>query len=247
MTNLYSLLLSTSKIKGKLEFGIPNTSQEMDEMFRLRYDVYSRKDYIYIEKYPDKKEIDDFDTENKSTYFIAKFNGKVIGSIRMICDTPLPTQKAFKFNEPEFMSNIDNNKKCEFGRFVIIPPEKGIYLPRGLVMLFMIYTLNTYSLSKGFIGGYAFIKKSLLIKLNKFKFPIHIINDYSLTYKDGVLAKYFVQQNDPVIPIYYTSKEFNKYLDSRINNSWLFLKINKDSYILKSNLYTFFLKRLGII
>lgn len=247
MTNLCSLKINTKNLNGQLEFGIPNTNQEIDEMFRLRYLVYSKKDYINIHDYPDKKEVDRFDYENKSKYFIVKFNNKIIGTIRMIVGDVLPTQDAFQFIEPQEIKKIEKNKRCEFGRFVIIPPSDNLYLPRGLVRLFMIKILSDYSSKNGFEGGYSFIKKSLLIKMKKSRFPINIIDNYKLKYNEGVLLKYFSQKSDPVVPIYYLLDDFNNYINTKINNTWLFSKLSENNYVLKSNFYTNLLIKIGII
>jgi N-acyl-L-homoserine lactone synthetase len=242
MTNITTLIINTKKISGKLEFGIPNNNLELDEMYKLRYEVYLNKGYIIKDKYKNNKEIDEYDFENKSKYFIAKFNGEIIGSIRMIIDFPLPTEKAFKFKEPKSIATINKNKRCEFGRFVIIKPKNNSYLPRGLVMLFMISKLNDFSIKNGYLGGYAFVKSSLLIKMRKFNFPIHAIDEYKQVYDKGVLMKYFSQIDDPVIPVYFLSSEFKIYLDKRINNFFIFKKINNDTYKFRSFFYDLLLK-----
>ena len=170
--------------------------------------------------------------------------------IRLIVDQPLPTQKYFEFKEPSAMALIAANNRCEFGRFIIIPPDEviGDYLPRGLVMLFLLDTVSVFGTKNNFFGGYSFIKKSLDAKFKKMKIPIGRIRFYKQNYpKEGVLYNYFTQAQDHVIPIYFLTKDFLAYSEKIIHNSRMFENKGEGVFILKLNLYTKFLRLLKII
>lgn len=244
------LQLDLSGTKKKIYFGKADNEKEIEEIYKLRYLVYSDKSYIESNKYSKGLEIDDYDRSGKCHYFIAKLDDKLIGCIRLIIDDPLPTEKYFSFSEPISIKNIQRNQRCELGRFIIIPPnkEKKEFLPRGIVMLFLLDTLSYFGLSNGLLGGYSFIKKSLESKFVKLRLPIGTISQYTQNYpKDGVLFNYFTQPLDPVLPIYFMTNEFYAYTEKNIHNSWMFKKISDVSFELKHNLYTEFLKKLNII
>jgi len=229
-------------------FGVPNNDSEILEMHKLRYEIYSKKDYIDKEKFKDGVEKDEYDLDKKSHYFIAKIDDRIIGSVRLIRDHYLPTEKDFKFEEPEEMKNISREQRGEVGRLVITPYSKETYLPRNIILLFLIDCLLKFSVENNIEGGYSFVKSSLLDKLNKLKMPIHMIKSYLQVYpRDGILYKYFNQENDKVIPIYIFIDEVKKYLDSLINNRKMFEKISEKRFVLKENLYNGFLKFLKII
>ena len=249
MKVLRTLKLYNKGVEESILFGEVDSDEELHETYKLRYSVYSDRGYIDPTRFPDGMEYDDYDTCKKCRYFVAVLNTKIIGYIRLIIDDPLPTEKIFTFSEPEKLKGIDRNKRCEFGRFVIIPPSKsnGGYLPRGLVRLFLYDVIAGICIKENLLGGYSFIKSSLEKKMKKMKMPIGEIKTYEQHYPEsGVLFNYFSQSNDPVIPIFFVTKDFIDYTHRHIRNSSMF-EFNGDSYVLKHNLYNFFLKKLKII
>ncbi len=245
-----TLRIGADPTQRTISFGQADRVEEIEEINRLRYRAYLDRGYIDGSRYPDMTELDEYDKENKCKYFFARLDGRVIGCIRLIVDDPLPTELYFKFTEPQSMSSIFRNQRCELGRFIIVPPnkEKGDYLPRGLVMLFMFDTVLEFATNSGLEGGYSFIKMSLEKKMKRLKMPIGNIRIYEQNYpQDGVLTKYFSQPDDPVVPIYFIAKDFISYTSKQIHSSLMFKKENEVSYVLKVNLYTQFLKTLKLI
>lgn len=234
----------------KIYFGKIDKQEEKLAAYKLRYEVYSERGYIDTKNHNDFFEMDSYDLEDKCHHFIASFEQKIIGYVRMIIDTPLPTEKYFTFCEPELIKTIPKDKRCELGRLIVIPldKDKGEYLPRNLVMLFLLDVASSFGLANNLLGGYSFIKKSLENKFSKLKIPIGEIVEYKQNYpSDGVLSNYFSQNLDPVVPIYFLTKNFYNYAEKTINNSWLFEIQNKSIFTLKDNLYMKFLKELKII
>lgn len=231
-------------------FGEVSTEAEKQDVFALRYKVYSERGYIDPAKYPDGLEIDEYDTQGKSKYFIAKLDEKLIGCIRLIVDDPLPTEIDFQFDEPEQLKPIPRNKRSELGRFIIIPPnkEKGDYLPRGMVMLFLLNVVSSYGMKNGLLGGYSFIKTSLAIKMRKAKLPVGEIEKYIQRYPaDGVLYKYFTQAHDPVIPIFFITELFYAHTQKTISNKWIFKTSDDGTVALKGGFLVGLLKLLKIV
>ncbi len=237
----FTLRVTARDSNNIISFGEVDNSQELNEAFELRYSVYKERGYIDSQIYPEGKEKDNFDILGKCHYFIAKIDQKIIGFIRVITDDPLPTEKYFTFQEPEVMKFIRRDSRFELGRFIIIPvdKEKNEFLPRGLVMLFLLNTILSFALKNNLSGGYSFVKRTLYQKMKRRHMPVGEIANYTEIYpKDGVLKKYFNQRNNPVIPIYFTSADFRNYLYKHINCSLLFTAENESTYILKSNIYT---------
>jgi N-acyl-L-homoserine lactone synthetase len=233
----------------KVLFGIPDTEDEKDKMFRLRYSEYSRREYIDSEKFSNQSEQDEYDIDGTSVYFIAMWRDVVVGTIRLIQKDHLPTESAFEFTEPQLLSKVPRSQRAEFGRFIIVPLDRsrGIYLPRGLVMMVMFDVLLQYCIEHNLKGGYSFIKTSLYKKMSRLKFPIHIISPYTQVYpEDGVLYKYFSQKNDPVLPIAFLTDDFAVYFGKKLSNKFLFKKNGRD-IIMRDTIYTHIMKLLRII
>jgi len=235
-------------------FGEAITDAEIKEVFKLRYQVYSERDYIEVSKYPNQLETDEYDLSGKSHYFTAIIEEnnycKIIGCIRVIVDDPLPTELDFEFSEPAEMRSIPRDRRFEIGRFIIIPPDKnnGKYLPRGVVRLFLLDLIGDYGIKHNLIGGYAFIKQTLDQKLKKFGFPVGYIKAYRQVYpENGVLYKYFTQKNDPVIPIYFISKQCFDFTQKAIHRQSMFEICDEDTYIFKDNILNNVLKVIKIV
>ncbi len=237
--------LKISNIKNTITiyFGIPDSSEELEKMFKLRFKIYSQKNYIESHKYTDQQEKDEYDTNNKCIYFIAKIDNHIVGSVRVIHDNPLPTEKYYKFDKPD-LSHLAANQKCEIGRLVIdkYNPVEYTYLPQGIVMFFLISCIVDYTSKNNINTALAFIKTSLKNKMKKRKMPFHIIqySDFQINEND-VLYKYFSQKKDPVVPVWFHLKDFKVYINKLLNNKIIFKKIDDNHYYLKNNLITNFI------
>ncbi len=249
MKILKELRLNVNGTSKVIYFGSPDNHDELTEMYKLRYDVYSSRGYINKKISAEGLEKDNYDKENKCDYFIAKIDGRIIGTARLIRDSILPTEKeCFVFEEPEEIGRIPRNNRAELGRLIVIPYGKNVYLPRNLVTLFLLSCLLDFCLENNILGGYAFIKDKLKIKLQKLKMPIHVIENFVQKYpQNGLLAGYFGDKENSVVPMYFIVDEFKKYIDKTINNSLMFKKNNNSEYLLRENPYNKFLKILKII
>lgn len=235
-----------------ISFGIPDTKEEREAMYRLRYNEYSRRGYIDPVLFPDGIESDAFDTSDSVHHFIAVYDGsQVIGTVRAIQSTPLPTEEYFSLTSvPKEIQAIPKEKRIELGRLIVIPPdrERGVFLPRNIVMLFMFYTLSNYGLELGYEGGLSFIKEALHKKLKKVRFPINPLDWTDVHYpKGGILEPYFSQKDDPVIPVSFETKEVLNFCRRMVDNQFIFKKTTETQYELQSNVYTKFLKSIKVL
>lgn len=245
MNVLYELKIDSKKL---VRFGIPTTPQELDAMFRLRFDVYSQKKYFNEAVAVAPLDKDEYDLENKCQYIIATMNEKIVGTVRIIKDNFLPIEKdCFSFQQPSEMERIPRSQRVELGRLVVVPYASNDYFPRNIIMLFLLQSALKISIENNILGGYAFVTKKLLDKLIKLKFPFFRIEGYKTIYsKNGLLTPYFYD-HEPIIPIYFTIFSVQEYLNRIVNGGTLFVKESNTTFMLKSNPYIAFLRLLNII
>lgn len=234
-------------------FGEPDSKEEFEKMYSLRFDVYSGKKY-FSESFGGTKNATDkdhYDVDKKCFYAIAMVDdGRIIGSVRLIRDKILPTELFFKFKTPKNIVGIPLGERGEVGRLVIQPYSKSSFLPRNLVLLFLLKTLFQIGHDVGVKGGYSFVKRSLFGKLGKLKVPIHLVHEYVQDYpKNGILYNYFNQLDNPVYPAYFLTDEIEHYLDAFFDPKSRIIKYvqKDDTFILNDTLYTKFLRRMHIL
>lgn len=225
-----------------IDFGIPESEKEFFEMYKIRYDVYLKHDYIYGEDYPGGFEKDEYD-DGRSVYFIAIIKDSVVGSARLIKDDVLPVKKdCFDFDDPERMKNISPSRIAEIGRLVSKKFEykEGVFIPRHVVMLGLFYTIVSYSLQNNIVAGYAFIKKSLYGKFKKLSIPFYEIEKYHQKYNGRTLEKYFHKKESDVVPVYYFAEDLERYFEKVFNKKLFLYKIKDTLYFKKISLIDLF-------
>jgi len=205
--------------KREVSIGIPDSDKEKNGMFRFRYESYLRHGYISSDTFRDGLDRDKYDLENKCIYFIAKVDNRIIGTVRLIVDDPLPTEKdCFSFLEPREMKKVDRSKRAELSRLIVEDylPEK--HFPRHFIMLGLLFCVTEYSKKHGLQAGYGFIKDKLKKKLERIRIPIHFIKKFKQIYNSEVLHGYFNDKSNPVWPIFYFADEVFIYLSIIMNS-----------------------------
>jgi len=237
MKTLNTLIIKQKSQDIKINFGIPDNKEELNEMFKLRFNIYKERNYIDPNAFKDELDIDEYDLKNKCEYFVAKIRDQIIGSVRLIKDNPLPTELYFRFETPQKMKNLDYNEKIEISRLVVSPYKINNlhYLPRHIIMLFLFKTTMDYAKDKNYKSGYSFVKSKLFYKLKKLNIPFYIIKPYEQKYpENGILYKYFNDPLDPVIPIYYFLEDMDRYFDKLLASKLIFHKKSDTEVILKN-------------
>lgn len=229
-------------------FGIADTDREIEAVYGLRHEIYSKKGYINEKSFPDDLELDDYDREGKCVYFKAEVDGRIIGTVRLVEDDFLPTERYFIFPEPEEMKKVPREKRSEVGRLVIKAYSGSVRFPRNLVLLFLMDCLAEYCVKEGFTAGYSFVKTSLLEKLRKLRVPFHEVKNHIQVYPhDGALRGFFYQPDDRVVPLYFLLEEMESYLKGVINDDKMFSVLPSGEFVLKASYYNTFLRLLKII
>ncbi|PIZ44308.1 hypothetical protein CO180_01780 [candidate division WWE3 bacterium CG_4_9_14_3_um_filter_41_6] len=196
----------------KVHICSPENEKEIQELYDFRYRVYVELGYINPLKY--QEDIDDYDKSDCSHYCVSDGNS-VFGYVRLIKSSFLPAFHAFSFEMPVQLTSFPEDEIVELSRLIVLRCPR-FSIPRHFVMLFLFRTILE---QVGDVkGGVAYVKSTLLNKLNKLRFPIHTVGEYTNSYTEqDVLYPYFTQQEDPAIPIYFTKYEVNKYINKMLN------------------------------
>ena len=102
----------------ELEVRIARALDELEEIYHLRYQIYSQVGYIKKEDYPDEKETDEFDEFSTHFYAFNLIEKRIVGAIRLIKDTgKLPIEDIYDIS---FLRK-QNKKIVEVSRRVTLP------------------------------------------------------------------------------------------------------------------------------
>ncbi len=231
-----------------IRFGIAESIEEREEVYRLRYKIYSERRYILPESFSSGIETDTFDQKVNTTYFIAKLDNRLLGSVRLIRAPLLPIRDFFEFANPSFLDSISPNRQCEISRLVIDKYSDTEYLPRNVVLLILIHVLLEYCKEEDIEVAFAFIKEKLQAKLRRLGIPLHTIESFTCVYpKSGPMWNYFNDESDKVHPSYFRSDALENFIDDTLEKRSIFEKVGADHFILRDTLYTEFLMLLKII
>jgi len=96
---------------------------ELEAIFRLRYDSYLRKGYIPSN--PDGIMLDEWDELSTTTHFVSIENGELIGAVRLVMDSTkgLPMERVF----PEVINKLRKRgrKLAEASTLVVAEVQSG--------------------------------------------------------------------------------------------------------------------------
>lgn len=188
-------IISVQTDSNLLKVGVPSTEGEFGQMFELRTKIYREKGYIS----PDENDLDEYDTNHKCKYFIAKVGPTVVGTLRLIMTVPLPTEKDFNFEEPEAMKAIPENQRAEISRLIADHNRRKINFS---AVQNLVKASALFGQKNGYQGGYSFIKNGLERILGAVGIPVHIVEPHTLHYEERLLYNYF-HKGSEVKPIYY--------------------------------------------
>lgn len=108
---------------------IAQTPEEFETIYQLRYEIYCHEIHsLNPNDYPDKKEKDWFDQH--SVHLIAKVGSRIIGTLRLIKNTPRGFLMEAQFPLPSW---IDKTKAVEHSRGVVIKEYRGKGVYRHLL------------------------------------------------------------------------------------------------------------------
>lgn len=215
----------------------------LQEAFRLRFLVYSQRGYLDRDwEAENLKDMDEFDESGDTVHFGALLNGELIAYIRGIPGPNFPMSVFFNLENSEIYQKFGSDS-FELGRFVVKKPNKGSFLPRNILFLFLLRQILRYCHDNGYKYSFAFITDRLKEKMTTLKMPFHEIDSWHLRYpRDGKMAPYFYDRK--ITPVYFLESKFSRYLDRVFKKFRIIKKIDSQTFRLRTGFYTFVLKLL---
>lgn len=145
---------------------VASTDEEKKALFVLRTRVYSKWGYIESDK---EKDIDEYDQDAKSIHFVAKFEGEVIGTIRLIFAEKgtLPIEKEFDLVQHfTKIGKVDRKEIVEVSRMV-----SGNHLNKKFndnrVMIALMKAIHDYAYAHNKLFWLAAIDNDIYDRFNK--------------------------------------------------------------------------------
>lgn len=204
MKIINNYFLKNIGLDDKLTIYFPSSDEEKKEIFKFRYLHYLKHGYIDSNSFG--LDSDEYDYYGNTITIVVKSESqqRIVACVRIIRENPLPIIKdCFDFKEPFCVKIFGSGRVFEVSRLIIDKYSEDYFLPRHLVLFIIIKEIFIFSKKNGYLFSYAFVKKKLFIKLKKIYFPLFKIHKYIIKYKSGILFKYFNQNDDPVIPVYF--------------------------------------------
>ena len=125
------------KIK-RVEVKIAQTPREKEESYIIRWQIYSQEGYIDPKDYPDRKLVDKYDVV--AINFLAKKNGKILGTVRLIPYSSLGFPTLNAFNITNFPAALE--KTAEISKLCIKKEYRDKIITFGLLGEAFLYSIN---------------------------------------------------------------------------------------------------------
>lgn len=184
--------------------------EEMEAIFRLRYQVYCIEKGYLPNNYPDGIEKDEYD--DYSTHFVAidgqYYKNKIVGYFRAILKRPdfiLPIEKHFNL----FTITPDPAKTVEHSRLIVSKEYRDV---RHQIMLSLVKAAYLYNKSQGIEFCYAAVEWPLYKFLRRLGLPYEMAGRENF-YMGAVIV--------PTIVLMSSAEE-----DIPVRNSWLYSYFN---------------------
>jgi len=166
------------------------TPEELEQVFRLRYEVYRNKSYIDPDAYQQEKLTDKYDLFSAS--FLALRDGAPIGTVRLIKNSEMgfPTEKTF--NILDFPVVFLRKEAAELSKLCLKKKFRG-----GLISFALLKIALEYSKSEGITQWILFTTKRLAhyyekyLGLTLYLLPTGSLEDYHMEEREIACGKYF--------------------------------------------------------
>lgn len=231
------------KIKMKddsyLEWGQPETESEFNEMYLLRLELYRRKNLISNTKL--KLDTDYADT-NGCHYFVCRYLGRFIGSTRMIYNQKLPTEELyFDIDLPEELKNAPVEHKVEIGRLTSSLKDLPKFIPRHLVVIGLFKVMLDFSYENGYYYAIGTVKEHVKNRFDLIDFPVTYFSYKGIKYNPKIqedpLDNFFdTNLTGGLFPMYIHVDNIALYVNSFLENKYIFYKLQNKVYRLNSKL-----------
>jgi hypothetical protein len=201
----------------ELVSGLLDREVELRDARELVKKEYQRRGYIPADlaSFDDEYDLD-------SIYFGTRANGTLLAAARLIEARDLPTESVYyEFETPPKLKPCPRSKVREVSRLTAIRRPGDNPLPRHFVSTTMISALIDYGFKEGLCGGVSTIKLSFLKLFERLNLLAwHEIHGARLVYpREGVLSRFFYDDTNPAVPIYYLHDESKAIFDGLFRSS----------------------------
>lgn len=192
--------------KNKFIYYTTNNAKELDELYKIRYQVYC-EEYNYLDKknYVNQKESDIYD--NVSVHFVLrdKKNNNIAATVRLILNTELgfPIEKNFKVDIHVPIKN--RNSMAEISRLIVSRKYRKRYL-----LLALIKGLYAYIKFNKLTHIYSVLDDKLYPTLTDIGFPFKEIG--SPTTYQGITSPYILDIAEMEHNLHYSNPKLYKYI-----------------------------------
>lgn len=248
MKVLKQLTLPIGSDNVTVDFGVLNTRTEVQSSYTLRYKIYSKYNYLLHPESHNGYECDEYDELENCIYFAGVVGERQIAGVRLINSHKLPIHSAFQFATPKGHDGVDILIQSEIGRLVVDRYSDSAHTPRNILLLMLAAVMAEHCTKVGIQYSYAFLKERLIKKLTRLGLPFTKIEPYRLTYpRGGPMEPYFYDKTDLASPAYLELAAVQSFLTSTIESEMLFQRLGDNHLLLKTNLYSRFLRTIGVI
>ena len=217
-----------------IQFGVPETQQEVQHMHQLRYQVFvEKKRYISEANGLEGSEMDQFDHNDGCHYFIAQCDEQLVGSIRLIHHYPLPLHYHWRFEEPIDLRGLQHHQIVEVSRLVSHRPS-AIIIPPSLVPLGLIRCATHFCLAHDIRAAYATMQMKLVSQMEQWGLPVQRMDAYELINDesdDDPLKHYYNNPKYPVCPTYFRPQEVNHFYRDLLQQALVFKQLTAEHYL----------------
>ncbi len=133
--------------KNDLVIKVVRNFEDAKKVFKLRYEVFGKEGYLNMSDYPLGMEYDEYDHLPETTLFLAEVDGKPVGTIRLVLDSPrgLSVESHIK-NVDDY--RIEGRKLAEGSRWALLPEYRSnSHISLGLMKIIYIYGIKEYGVT----------------------------------------------------------------------------------------------------
>jgi len=207
MSTIDKMLLFEKRVLSNFSFYTTSNDEELNELFRIRYQVYC-EEYHYLDEkdYKNQKETDEFD--DHSFHLVVRHrSGILAATARLILDSQagLPIEKHFRLKIN--ISPESRNRIAEVSRLIVAKEFRRQHL-----LLVLIKGLYLLTKQKHINDIFAVLDDRLVPNLKEFKIPLTKIGEPTLY--QGITAPYLIHINELEEVLRETNTPLNKFISN---------------------------------